>query len=213
MTGIVVTGGKSPEFELVREYLLDADCIIAADSGLETLAAYGLEPDLVIGDMDSIGNEALLQRLPENKIKRFDRDKDCTDTELALNYLENLGYSHRIIIGGGGGRLDHLIAIYSLFSKDNSPKLWITDNEIVQLVEKKVSAEVELNQLISFFPVGNNTCRMKSFGLKWELNELEWIPGDSGISNVALQETIIVDMISGKLVMIRPLETMRNYGQ
>ena len=123
MTGIVVTGGKSPDFKYIEDIICNADFIVAADSGLETILAYGIEPDIVIGDMDSITNPSLLDKIDPSKIFRFNEDKDYTDTELALDYLFQKGHQKNIIIGGGGGRFDHQIALYSLFSRKKSPDL------------------------------------------------------------------------------------------
>jgi thiamine pyrophosphokinase len=205
MTGIVVTGGDSPPFWAVRDYFTKSDLIIAADSGLDTLFSYGLVADFVIGDMDSLKNKSLLNTLDSEKVLNYPQDKDYTDTELALEYLERKGCDKKIIIGGGGGRFDHQIALYSLFSRDKSPYLWITANEKVYLIEKHFSIEVERGTLISLFPVGVQSCHMTSSGLKWELDNLKWSMGDSGISNMAVNESIIINMISGKLVMILPL--------
>jgi len=205
MTGIVVTGGNAPEFKFIKKFISNADFIVAADSGLDTLHSYGIEPDIVIGDMDSIKNPSLLQKMDPGKIIRFHKDKDYTDTELALDYLDRAGYQKKIIIGGGGGRLDHQIALYSLFSRNKSPDMWITPNEKILLVENDFSISIKKNTIVSLFPICSEICRMKSSGLKWELNGLEWTIGDSGISNIALNDTILINMISGRLIMIIPL--------
>ena len=201
MTGVVITGGDAPILDFIIDELENADFIIAADSGLDTLASYGFQPDLVMGDMDSVSEQSLCE-IAEDKIIEYPADKDYTDTELALDYLLKNGYSKRVLIGGGGGRLDHIIALYSLFSKEYTPHLWITEKEKIFLVVDKFSIKLKKNTLISFFPVGNTVCRMTSTGLKWKLDSLRWKIGDSGISNLALKETIMVNMICGKLIMI-----------
>lgn len=202
MTGIIVTGGDFPEISYVREYFNKVDYVIAADSGLDALSVYGIVPDLVLGDLDSLKDRSLLDKMPDDKILEFPKDKDFTDTELALNYLNKKGCSDIILIGGGGGRLDHLIALYTLFSRDLCPFLWVTANEKIFLIKDKFSINLKKNSTVSFFPVSKNKCKMVSKGLKWELDGLNWTIGDSGVSNIALDETIIINMISGKLVMI-----------
>lgn len=206
MTGVIVTGGNAPAFSCISEILEKADFIIAADSGLNTLLLYGYDPDLIIGDMDSVSDRSILGKFPPEIILEYPEDKDFTDSELALNYLLDKGYTENILIGGGGGRLDHSIALYSLFSRENSPFLWVTDKEKIFLVKDRFSIKLKKNSLVSLFPVGVVSCIMESEGLKWSLNGLKWIAGDSGISNIALDETIIINMKSGKLIMITPLE-------
>ena len=205
MSGVIVTGGMAPEFDAVKDIFANASFIIAADSGLDTLSSYGLKADYVLGDMDSLKDKSLLDGFSKDKIQIFDEAKDFTDTELAFNYLLQNNIAEIVIIGGGGGRFDHQIALYSLFSRKKSPVLWITHEDRIYLVEKEFSIEIERNTLVSLFPVGNNPCRMTSHGLKWELDKLNWSTGDSGISNIALNETIMINMISGRLIMIIPL--------
>lgn len=212
MKGIVVTGGDFPPLEKIVTYLYEADCIIAADSGLDTLIQYGFEPQFVVGDMDSVRDRKTLDRYDRKKIVLFPEDKDFTDTELALELLGKQGCSEQVIIGGGGGRLDHLLGIYSLFSRKNSPDLWITEREKIFLVKEKFCINLNKGDLVSFFPVGNEICRMKSTGLKWPLDQLTWTAGDGGISNVALEESLSVTMKSGRLIMILSLDNPERYG-
>jgi len=206
MTGIIVTGGKAPVYRSVADILSKSDFIIAADSGLETLVSYGIEPDIALGDFDSLIDHSLLDQISPDKIIKYKCDKDFTDTELALDYLSKRDFKKKIIIGGGGGRLDHQIALYSLFSREIAPALWITPKEKIFLIEGHFSINIKKNTIISLFPVGRNLCQMTSSGLKWELDGLEWYIGGSGISNIALDDTIIINMISGRLIMIIPLD-------
>ena len=61
------------------------DYVIAADSGLHSAIDLGLRVNLVIGDMDSV-DPAVLVAAEANgvTVQRMPRDKDATDTELAL---------------------------------------------------------------------------------------------------------------------------------
>ncbi|MBB6479107.1 thiamine diphosphokinase [Spirochaeta isovalerica] len=206
MLGIVVTGGQAPSLGIIKNELDDADMIVAADSGLDTLLSYGYEPDLIVGDMDSISNRKILEKFHRSKILLYPEDKDYTDTELAINHLYEKGCTSVVVIGGGGGRLDHLIAIYSLFFRERAPVRWITDNEKIFLVKGSFCINLKINTVISLFPVTGQLCSMTSSGLKWPLDELEWNPGDGGISNVSSERTVKIDMKSGKLVMIIPLD-------
>ena len=86
----------------------DGDIIIAADGGYDTLKKLGIEPDLLLGDMDSLTE---VPRALEKLV--YPVRKDETDTHLA--YLEGVrrGYTDFVIYGGVGGRDDHTFANYS----------------------------------------------------------------------------------------------------
>ena len=89
------------------------DFVIAADGGCGLLRQWGLTPDLIIGDLDSLAGP-----LPEGvPCIRAPAEKDETDMELAL--LEGVSRWYRVfgILGGYGGRPDHTIANLQLLAK------------------------------------------------------------------------------------------------
>ena len=86
---LISIGGNSTSNVLSIERNFEE--IIAVDSGVEHLFRLSLVPNTLIGDLDSISEKSL------NKIKKndvdimaFNSNKDQTDFELALNYLEGL---------------------------------------------------------------------------------------------------------------------------
>ncbi|MCL1951350.1 MAG: thiamine diphosphokinase [Oscillospiraceae bacterium] len=88
------------------------DFLIAADGGLEHLARWGLKPELLVGDMDSLGEA------PEGvPCKAYPREKDDTDLSLALDEAIALGYAHIIITGAWGGRPDHCVGSLQLLAR------------------------------------------------------------------------------------------------
>jgi len=107
---IVVAGGDAAADDAAQ--LAGADLVIAADSGATWLAARGIRPDLVVGDMDSV-DPALLERLAADgvTVERHPPDKDASDAELAVDRAVGAGANEVVIIGAlAGGRLDHELA-------------------------------------------------------------------------------------------------------
>lgn len=82
------------------------DYVIAADAGYRQLQRLGVEPDLVIGDFDSLG------AAPEHpNVRVCPVRKDDTDTLIALRAALEAGMGRILIHGGvGGPRLDHTLA-------------------------------------------------------------------------------------------------------
>lgn len=209
MRGLAVTGGGAPASELLRRWSETASRIIAADSGLEHVLAAGLEPDLVVGDMDSLRDHGLLDSIPADRVHAFDEDKDDTDTEIALQLLYEDGFDEVVLAGGGGGRLDHLIGIIALFDRDRHPTYWLTARDEVSAIDSRLERPGLRGETVSFFPVGPEPCRMRSEGLKWPLDGLEWRHGNVGISNEVTGDPLRVTMESGRLIMVRSLEHRR----
>lgn len=82
------------------------DYVIAADRGFVPLRNAGIEPDIIIGDFDSL--------LPGETVppaaRVFPAEKDDTDTALALKHALEMGFTDIVLAGGLGDRADHSIA-------------------------------------------------------------------------------------------------------
>ena len=187
MRGIVITGGEGPAPEALREIARGADLLVAADSGLVAADNTGLSLDWVVGDMDSQDDPVRLEKYPPGRVIRYPREKDFTDTELALALLREKGCDEVWIAGGGGGRIDHLFAIFSLFEKEDPPDRWFTAHEEIRCLKegRALDATLPPGSLVSVFPVGLGPWEAESEGLKWPLGGIAWERGGLGLSNVA----------------------------
>ena len=99
---ICVIVASMPEKDL---FIPDGSYVIAADKGVLQLRAKGVEPDLVVGDFDSLGY------VPEaRELVRHPVEKDDTDMMLAVREGLRRGFREFLRYGGLGGRLDHTLA-------------------------------------------------------------------------------------------------------
>lgn len=82
------------------------DLVVAADGGFAYLEQYGLAPDLVVGDFDS------LPKKPPSGVQTVVLPKEKDDTDMAAALREGWRWGYRVfhIYGGTGGRLDHTLA-------------------------------------------------------------------------------------------------------
>lgn len=216
MRGAAFIGGEGPDPELGRRALGPVDLIVSADSGLVAAEEWGLESDWIVGDMDSIDDRGRLARYPADRVLSYPEDKDYTDTELAIELLREKGCDEVVLVGGGGGRLDHTLALTALFERTFAPKRWITAREDVRFIAAQSSAvqdegasvlhaTVPAGALISLFPLGTGPWKAQSRGLKWPLDELSWCRGFFGISNVASEGPFSIRALSGSFLVVLPL--------
>jgi thiamine pyrophosphokinase len=228
MLGIGFIGGEGPEPEQRVALAKAGDLIAAADSGLMAAEAAGIRPDWIVGDMDSLDDLRRLDRYPADRVRTCPRDKDDTDTELLLSLLWEQGCGEVWLIGGGGGRTDHLLAVQALFERDRSPDRWITAAEDIRQVRDVLSlkptgngqavssgeaagggqvsvGEAAPGSLVSVFPLGTGPWEAESRGLKWPLAGLPWKRGFFGVSNVALTGDVVIRAIQGRFLVILPL--------
>ena len=79
----------------------------------------GLRPDVIVGDLDSADPEQVAEtEATGTLVVRHPEDKDATDWELALRHVAAAGYERVIVLGGAGGRLDHLLANALVLTSD-----------------------------------------------------------------------------------------------
>lgn len=84
--------------------------VIAADAGYDRLREWGIRPNLILGDFDSLRGE-----LPGDvEIVRHPVMKDDTDSALAVAQALARGAGEIWLWGALGGRLDHCYANLSL---------------------------------------------------------------------------------------------------
>ncbi|MDR2802884.1 MAG: thiamine diphosphokinase [Treponema sp.] len=202
MNGLVFTGGDAPDAGFCGLLADSMDIIVSADSGLICAENANIRPDWILGDMDSIDDISRLDKYPPDRVLRFPPDKDFTDTELALDFLYEKGCTSITIAGGGGGRLDHILAITALFEREHPPCRWFTSNEKIFLASNDFCYHLKKSSIVSLFPLGNGPWKAQSSGLKWPLDNVEWRRGFFGISNSAEADTIIIKVMSGRFMVI-----------
>lgn len=104
-TGICYIVGAMSLTPALRPYPTAEDYVIAADRGYDSLMAYGVVPDLAVGDFDSLGYQ------PDHpNVIQLPVEKDDTDMVFALRKGLELGYRRFLLLGGVGGRLEHTLA-------------------------------------------------------------------------------------------------------
>jgi len=199
---LIFTGGKGPEPERIRDIIKTADFIVAADSGWDLAKRLNAEPDIFIGDMDSLEDHAGLKQLPDERKLIYPVDKDFTDTELALKYLDERKYRDIVLVGGGGGRVDHLMAILNLFRRSPRPVQWYTSREHALYIDCDAQIQCEAGQTVSIFDCSAEKTVLSTHGLKWELKSSVINEEFFSISNTAVNEKFSVNIEKGAALVI-----------
>jgi thiamine pyrophosphokinase len=189
--------------------LPDDAVVIAADGGLRLAPALGLTVHTVVGDMDSVDEGDLAQaRSSGARIERHPVNKNVTDLELALDAAIATGADDITIVGGSGGRLDHLLANAMLLAADRYDTItlrWLTGTETVVPCRPDHPAHLEgkPGDLVSLIPAGGPALGVTTSGLRWPLDDGGLAPGSTrGISNemTATEATVTVD--EGRLLVV-----------
>jgi thiamine pyrophosphokinase len=104
---MVFANGEYGVIDAYNDMFKDSDLILCADGGANYTYNLGINPDFIIGDMDSIADEVREYYQRQGiKFKKYPCSKDFTDTQLALSLAEELGADDIVMVGTLGGRLD-----------------------------------------------------------------------------------------------------------
>jgi thiamine pyrophosphokinase len=205
---VVFTGGDPVRGD-VRGLVPDGAFVIAADSGLHTALAHELHVNLVVGDFDSVAADALAAAVSGGAlIERHPAEKDATDLELALDRAAGMDPEQIVVIGGHGGRLDHLLANALLLGHDRysgSRLAAYMGDAHVSVVRDHLALHGAVGDVVTLLPLHGPAIGVTTDGLRYPLQG-ETLDQSStrGVSNEFLETDATVRLDSGVLLAIAP---------
>jgi thiamine pyrophosphokinase len=204
---IILANGELPDIEKARALIRRDDHIICADGGTRHALALGVDPDLIIGDMDSADKEALRRfRNDGVDIELFPQDKNEIDLELAIEHALQLHPKEIIVVGALGGRLDQTLANIALLTTTlhPSPVTRLDDGvEEILLCRDQVEVQGRRGDIVSLIPWQGEVTEVQTTNLKWALRKETLLPNKTrGISNAMIDDTASVSIGSGLLLIV-----------
>lgn len=147
-----------------------------------------LTVEYAIGDFDSIKDASLLSCVDH---LRLPGEKDISDTEALLRHLEDTGIPDYILIGGGEGRFDHLLHLFSLFTRYGTPLRWLTAREDMIRIDRERQLKIVAGSTVSILPgrIGG-TSQVTCSALQWPLDTYLIDSTHMSLSNVALEDLL-----------------------
>ena len=211
---IIVSGGnihKDFALDFFKKNKTENTCLIAADRGVEFFMGTDLEPDVAVGDFDSLSAEGAkyMETLKHTEIRRLKPEKDDSDTQSAANYAIEQGTERIMILGATGNRIDHLMANFGLLmlGKIKQVQIVLVDAyNYMSLIESGMilKKEEQFGKYVSFFPIEGEVTGLTLKGFKYPLNSYTLKVEDSGltVSNEISDPEAEVTFETGKLLMI-----------
>jgi thiamine pyrophosphokinase len=203
-----------------------ASLVIAADGGARHAPSLGLRLDRWVGDGDSITPDDLATLAAAGvAIERVDREKDASDTELAILAAVAAGADEVTILGGlGGPRVDHALTNVAhlehralagrkvtLFDEHAARiSLLTAGGEEAGEVAGEASLSGRVDDLVTLIPFGGAAVGVTTGGLRYPLRDETLEPGSSrGLSNVRRASRATVTLRHGRLLLIETPATVR----
>lgn len=211
---IIVSGGniqKDFALDFLKKNKTEQTCLVAADRGVEFFAGTDMEPDVAVGDFDSLSEKGAeyMETLVHTKVIRLKPEKDDSDTQSAVNYAISQGAEKILILGATGNRIDHLMANFGLLilGRIKHTQIILADAyNYMTLIESGtiLKKEEQFGKYVSFFPIEGDVCGLTLRGFKYPLNGYCLRAADSGltVSNEIREAEAEVTFDSGSLLMI-----------
>lgn len=194
---LILNGDKSDLLPDENDYGM----VVVADGAYEKSKEKIKNISCVVGDFDSLGY------VPKNVgIMKLEPEKDYTDGEVGLLYLIEKGCDKVDIAWALGLRTDHFLGNLVLLkiAVDNGISARITSqNEDIYLIRDKIVLSGVLGKTISLLPFSETSHIIDGEGLKYKVNDLTLTKSETrGVSNVATEDTVKIDLGSGLLYVI-----------
>lgn len=198
---VTLVGGADLRLTDLTNALRFGPTLVAADGGADHLLRAGLQPQAVIGDMDSITDAAsaafagVLHRVPEQQTTDFDKT------------LRHIAAPLVIALGVTGGRFDHeLAALHVLLCHPDRLCLLLGPDSLTVVCPPELTLHLTPGTVVSLFPMGPVRCG--STGLRWPTDGLDFVPTSLiGTSNEATGPVTLTPDAPAMLLIL-PADTL-----
>lgn len=207
---VVVCNGDSPSAEFTHKIIRSTDFIICANGGSKIALKLGIIPHVAIGDLDSLSKK-YVKELNTLKVKliKHPKDKDQTDSELAIEFIKKKGIKSLVVFGIFGDRIDHFLGTLTYLS--NQLKYFnditiFSPKQAIFFTKNLISIEGKTNDMISLIPIKSDVKVDFTRGLRWELrNEILEYGKTRGVSNVFEDKKVEIKISSGTLMIVKSI--------
>lgn len=194
MTTLLCLPGVWPQISSLQDF----EYIIGVDSGADLALEYGITPNIVIGDLDSVNRE----KHPEENLI-FVEGQENNDLEKALEVCVEKDLTTICILGFTGKRNDHELANYAALHNANEilDIRAILDDMIIHRITNSNEGcyNVPVGTMVSIFCFGNT--HVKTTGLEWNLDE-EIGFSSRGLSNKTNENKFTISATASLFVLI-----------
>lgn len=178
------------------------DYVIAADGGLVCLQKLKIEPDVIMGDFDSLGY------IPEgNNVIQHEVMKNDTDMMLAVKKALDMGYKNIKLYGGTGGRVDHTISNIQtmLYASRRGATIEMIDgkNRYCVITDGIIQIQGNDERGFSVFALGGVAHKVNIKDAMYLLHDFELeADNPTGTSNSFIGKKVTISVESGSLLII-----------
>lgn len=153
---VILANGSFPKHKIPLSFLKKDNGIICCDGATQNLIKYGLKPNFIIGDMDSISNKTKKHFSKQIITNSSQESNDLTKALCFCNKEQAL--NEITILGATGKREDHTLGNIALLIKfvRNMKIQLLTDYGVFVPIEKTTTFQSYPKQQVSIFSLTPN---------------------------------------------------------
>lgn len=196
---VILANGKFPDHPTPLNYLERAKRIICCDGAADALVNYGLEPEAIVGDCDSL-SPWVIKKFGDRIFR--DLEQETNDLTKAVRWCKDKGYTDIVILGATGKRDDHTVGNISLLASyaGNMNVFMVTDSGIIRPLNESGEVDSFKGQQVSIFSIDPGT-EITSSGLKYKLDRMKLKSWWNGTLNESTGNKFSLDFAGGPLIL------------
>ena len=188
-SAVLVANGEKPVSNYAKQLIKEINLKICVDSNLSIFRELDIEPDVIIGDIDTVEINTASSKSTIVVVE----DQNQTDLEKSLNYCIAENIKNIYIIGATGERDDHNLAnilIAQRYSDILNIEIVTNYFQIFFVNESKEILEKKYRNLSMISLIADN--RITTSGLKFNLSDQKLNSFSHGISNQIIADKCLI---------------------
>ncbi len=198
---IILANGVFPTHEIPLSLLRKAERIICCDGATENLLVFGLKPDYIVGDLDSLSKDLSIRFAD---ILHHSPDQETNDLTKAVEFCRKNNWEGITILGATGKREDHTLANISLLADYEifvSVQM-LTDHGVFTPISGSTTFESFPGQQVSIFSLTPETL-FTTNNLQYPLSKRSLASWWQGTLNEAVGNQFDIEIDRGKVLIFR----------
>lgn len=190
---VILADGDFPSTPRTMKILKQAERIICCDGAAEKLLRFGLEPDIIVGDLDSLAYQ-LRQKFADKIIHVAEQESN--DLSKAFRYCRSQNYQDVVILGATGKREDHTLgnlALLTVYAEELPGIKIITDYGEFSAVFEGGTFQSVPGEQISIISLDSSLVIHSSENLKYPIKNLKLSYWNQATLNEALSDSFSLE--------------------
>lgn len=190
---VILADGDFPSTPKTMQILKQAEHIICCDGAAEKLLRFGLEPDKIVGDLDSLAVK--LQEKFADKIVHVS-EQESNDLSKAFRYCRSQNYDDVVILGATGKREDHTLgnlSLLALYAEELPEIKMVTDHGEFFVIFEGGTFPSVCGEQISIISLDSHLIIRNSENLKYPIKDLKLSYWYQATLNEALGDNFSLD--------------------